>query len=415
MESDSLPLSSWMYFTTIFFLQLFHLFHNSLSLLESLWQREKKCGILFMKQEMRIWFQRMGFTLWELLGFSSHLFRVSTKVPHIPLLSGIFSENRQKWPSDVLLKGWSMPQKQWEECLDCLAKDHGSIWNQSGICDAMISSRYELRCHEDVIFGLLEYWCPETNTLVFHGERQPLLLKISWILLGFLFFVSWWQSLLRGIRWKLKKRWGNIERKCIGASWRKPTMGLGSSILWTRWVRAYRVFALRLSRFVLPSLPEHTIQKHDFAIAIHLSEGTKIALAPAVLASLWKNLRLLKEQAAAAAASGSITVSGPLQIVQQWAFERFPLLGPQCPNLLKHGEPRAARWHKLNSKISLPLTRSVLKVPDNFKWLPYADNLDNRHHSSYYKEDDLWFTRTNTKSKSYSTAHLENLFGWFDS
>jgi hypothetical protein len=52
-----------MYFTTIFFLQLFHLFHNSLSLLESLWQREKKCGILFKKQEMRIWFQKMGFTL----------------------------------------------------------------------------------------------------------------------------------------------------------------------------------------------------------------------------------------------------------------------------------------------------------------------------------------------------------------
>lgn len=144
-----------------------------------------------------------------------------------------------------------------------------------------------------------------------------------------------------------------------------------------------------MSSFVLPSLPEHTIQKHDFAVAIHLSEVTKIALAPAVLASLYKNLRLLKEQAAAAAASGSITVSGPLQIVQQWAFERFPLLGPQCPNLLKHGEPRAARWHKLNCKISLPLTRSVLKVPDNFKWLPYADNLDNRHHSSYYKEDDL--------------------------
>lgn len=139
----------------------------------------------------------------------------------------------------------------------------------------------------------------------------------------------------------------------------------------------------------MPSLPEHTIQKQDFAVAIHLSEGTKIALAPAVLASLYKNLRLLKEQAAAAAASGSITVSGPLQIVQQWAFEWFPLPGPQCPNLPKHGEPRAARWHKLNSKISLPLTRSVLKVPDNFKWLPYADNLDNRYHSSYYKEDDL--------------------------
>ncbi|XP_011040251.1 PREDICTED: uncharacterized protein LOC105136556 [Populus euphratica] len=188
---------------------------------------------------------------------------------------------------------------------------------------------------------MLDYWCPETNTLVFPWGEATITLEDIVNLVGL-----------------------PVLREQI------------------------RVFALRLSRFVLPSLPEHTIQKHDFAIAIHLSEGTKIALAPAVLASLRKNLRLLKEQAAAAA-SGSITVSGPLQIVQLWAFERFPLLGPQCPNLLKHGEPRAARWHKLNSKISLPLTRSVLKVPDNFKWLPYADNLDKRHHSSYYREDDL--------------------------
>eukprot|EP00258_Populus_trichocarpa_P033379 XP_024449398.1 uncharacterized protein LOC18095954 [Populus trichocarpa] len=218
-----------------------------------------------------------------------------------------------------------MPQKQWEECLDCLAKDHSSIWNQSGICDAMISSRYELRCHEDVIFGLLEYWCPETNTLVFPWGEATITLEDIVSLVGLPVLREPVTEPLRGIR---------------------------------------------------------------FAVAIHLSEGTKIALAPAVLASLYKNLRLLKEQAAAAA-SGSITVSGRLQIVQQWAFERFPLLGPQCPNLLEHGEPRAARWHKLNCKISLPLTRSVLKVPDNFKWLPYADNLDNRHHSSYYKEDDL--------------------------
>uniref|UniRef100_A0A6N2K9X1 Uncharacterized protein n=1 Tax=Salix viminalis TaxID=40686 RepID=A0A6N2K9X1_SALVM len=47
----------------------------------------------------------------------------------------------QKWPSGVLLKGWSMPQKQWEEWLDCLTKDHGSISNQSATCDAIISSR----------------------------------------------------------------------------------------------------------------------------------------------------------------------------------------------------------------------------------------------------------------------------------
>nr|TKR75492.1 hypothetical protein D5086_0000284980 [Populus alba] len=68
----------------------------------------------------------------------------------------------------------------------------------------------------------------------------------------------------------------------------------------------------------------------------HHGELTKIALAPAVLASLYKNLRSLKEQAAAAVL---LRVLLPFQVPCKWAFERFPLLGPQCPNLLKHGEP----------------------------------------------------------------------------
>ncbi|KAJ6950464.1 hypothetical protein NC651_004204 [Populus alba x Populus x berolinensis] len=120
----------------------------------------------------------------------------------------------------------------------------------------------------ETIGRLLEYWCPETNTLVFPWGEATITLEDIVSLVGL--------PVLRG---------------------------------------PYRVFALRLSSFVLPSLPEHTIQKHHFAVAIHLSEGTKIALAPAVLASLYKNLRSLKEQAAAAAAaSGSIAVSGPLQM-----------------------------------------------------------------------------------------------------
>ncbi|KAJ6950466.1 hypothetical protein NC651_004204 [Populus alba x Populus x berolinensis] len=41
----------------------------------------------------------------------------------------------------------------------------------------MISSRYELRCHEHVIFGLLEYWCPETNTLVFPWGEATITLE----------------------------------------------------------------------------------------------------------------------------------------------------------------------------------------------------------------------------------------------
>ncbi|KAK5834351.1 hypothetical protein PVK06_018228 [Gossypium arboreum] len=84
-----------------------------------------------------------------------------------------------------------------------------------------------------------------------------------------------------------------------------------------------------------------------------------------------------------------ITVSGPLKLLQLWAFEHFPSLGPTIPNTLKPGEPRAARFHRLNAKINLQLVTSVLRLPDNFIWRPYIVDLKNWVHPSYYKQTQL--------------------------
>lgn len=156
--------------------------------------------------------------------------------------------------------------------------------------------------------------------------------------------------------------------------------------------------SLWLSRFVFPSLSDsNVVGPHVFPIAIHLSKGTRIALAPAVLATLYHNLSLLKQQLEVVVSSSvkmkdssSVTVLGPLfQLVQIWAFERFPILAPNCPNELKLGEPRAARWHKLNSDAtSFSFIVSALKSEENFRWRPYAVDLKNWCFLSHYKENE---------------------------
>lgn len=160
--------------------------------------------------------------------------------------------------------------------------------------------------------------------------------------------------------------------------------------------------SLWLSRFVFPSLPEESIGKHVFPIATHLSQGTRVALAPAVLAGLYKDLTFLKQQTLCCIEE--ISVAGPFQLLQLWALERFQNILQAPPNALKPGEPRAARWHKVSSRINLPLMRSVVQLAGNFQWRPYAAALSNWCHSSYYKEEKICFV----DSTNFSYENLQS-------
>lgn len=142
--------------------------------------------------------------------------------------------------------------------------------------------------------------------------------------------------------------------------------------------------SLWLSRFVF--CLSTSITKEVFPIAALLSSGVKVSLGRAVLAGIYQNLRMLKDRAMAS--SDMISGSGPLRLVQLWGFERFPHLGPKQPNLLKPGEPRVARWHKLSFKIDLKLVKTVLSSVTNFLWRPYAENLENWRQPLYCRENE---------------------------
>ncbi|GKV42614.1 hypothetical protein SLEP1_g49997 [Rubroshorea leprosula] len=309
-------------------------------------------------------------------------------VPNTPLLFDIMSESLREWPKRLDVKGLYLPQKRWEEWIDRMAGKYARVWYQTGICDAILSSRYEIRGNKDLILGLLEFWCPETNTFVFPWGEATITLEDVMILGGLSPVGHPVTSPLKAKMLKAEEALSQKRRMMGRSRSKKATHGC--------WIKHFMeedaqheheaFLSLWLSRYVLPSLPEEVIKKHVFRVAIHLSSGKRIALAPAVLASLYRNLTLLKEQAMSSSLD-RITASGPLQLLHLWAFERFPSLGPSMLNTLKPGEPRAARFHRLNAKINLPLVRSVLRLADNFVWRPYVVDLKNWNHPSYYKDN----------------------------
>ncbi|TXG67704.1 hypothetical protein EZV62_008979 [Acer yangbiense] len=173
--------------------------------------------------------------------------------------------------------------------------------------------------------------------------------------------------------------------------WKKTFMGSGSEI-------EHEAFlAFWLSRFVLPTYS--VIVKAIFPIATHLARGTRIALAPAVLAHIYRDFSLLKEKIVSLtqldhfeneedSSALAITLHSPLQLlVQIWAWERFLELRPK-PNFIKLGEPRIAQWHK--TMLRVENVRTVLdSAEESFDWHPYAKTLKILNFPKFYAEKEI--------------------------
>ncbi|KAF2285795.1 hypothetical protein GH714_007819 [Hevea brasiliensis] len=236
-------------------------------------------------------------------------------VPNTPLLSENFSHNSTSWASKVLFKSWVRPHEKWEEWIDRLARKHGDIWNQTCIYDSILSSTYQIHCNRNLILGLAEFWCLETNTFIFPWGEATITLEDVMLIGGHLVtgepVTSPLTKALIKVEGAMKEKRNELlntrAKKTTHLAWMRHFMDVETEI-------EHVVFlALWLSRYVFPSLPGDTLRKEVFPLAIHQAEGKKMALAPAVLASLYRNLSLLKEQAVTS--QEAIIVSGPLQLV----------------------------------------------------------------------------------------------------
>ncbi|KAH7861313.1 hypothetical protein Vadar_024481 [Vaccinium darrowii] len=169
--------------------------------------------------------------------------------------------------------------------------------------------------------------------------------------------------------------------KASQGEWAKLFMESGSDI-------EHEAFlALWLSRHVFPN-SVNIISKNVLSIAIHLARGRRIALAPAVLSWIYRDLRLLKNAIfSKKKGNAGLNLWAPMQIVQIWAWERFPTLTPQ-PNLLKPGEPRMAKWNKLKKKNIENVGLALSSSGEHFQWRPYAITEKNWVFPKFYKESE---------------------------
>ncbi|KAK3027959.1 hypothetical protein RJ639_039426 [Escallonia herrerae] len=308
-----------------------------------------------------------------------------------------------KWPLKVAFVGWRNPQNQWRKWVRHMHSLHQLTWKKAGIHEAVMNSTYEIPRNDSLVFGFAEKWCCETNTFVFPWGEATITLEDVMVLGGYSVLGDIVSSPLETIEME------NIHKKLIQAhqevlrskarkadqsTWLAKFVGSGSEI-------EHEAFlALWLSRYVIPSSSATTVARIVFPIAVRLARGTKVGLGPAVLASIYRDLSLLKVSIVGSNNLGTIdsednvsevTALAPLQLVQTWIWERFPTLRPN-PNSTENDAPRMARWDKAKKvNSSLKKVRQALhSASEHFLWRPYAMAASRSSSCKLYQEKAEW-------------------------
>ncbi|KDP39099.1 hypothetical protein JCGZ_00856 [Jatropha curcas] len=339
---------------------------------------------------------------------TSNLERSSLSLPSLPP-----TFDPQNWPLSVNFHGWRHPQRKWSAWVRKMASFHKPTWKKAGIYEAILNSTYQIlknNLNNDLILGVAERWCPETKSFIFAWGEATITLEdmiiSGYSVLGSPVFNPNETEELKGVKEKLVQARVEIVRtsakKACQYLWLNKFMDSGSEI-------EHEAFlSLWLSRFVL-STSFDVICECIFPIAVHLARGTRLALAPAVLASIYRDLSILKECIVSfttlAADKGSeakddnksnlaVTIFSPFQLVLVWVWERFVKLRPK-PNLIKNGEPRLAIWNNLKCKSGQCGNENVrLNLDDSskesFKWRPYTKIVENWDIPKFYREQEMW-------------------------
>lgn len=317
------------------------------------------------------------------------------ELPFLPIPPKPTIPEVEKLPLIVKYRGRRYPQKNWKEWVDSLHSKHQSTWKKAGIYEAILSSTYQILRHNKLIVNVAERWCSETNTFLFPWDEATITLEDMMVLGGYsVLGDSISKPLETNDLWEIRDSLTEAYKQLTVAShgaWMHYFMGNGHKL------EHVAFLALWLSRYVFPASLYSNIGRNVFPIAIHLARGTRIALAPAVLASIYWDLSLLKENIDSARCMRNedkgdrlvLDLWAPFELVQVWIWERFPTLRP-TPNLIKDGEPRAARWHKVKKLNIEKLGLVIDSEGDGFQWRPYAAGLENWLSPKLYRNEEGW-------------------------
>ncbi|KAJ8622766.1 hypothetical protein MRB53_031295 [Persea americana] len=276
-------------------------------------------------------------------------------VPFRHLLTEPISPKLSKSTHKITFKGWRRPQRKWKQWVNLMLPRYAPTWKKSGIFDSIKASTCEIRRDPATILGLVESWCEETNTFVFQWGEATITLQDVLILGGFSVLGVSVNAPPKEEMREIEKRlveekrgfYRQKSKKATHAAWMNYYMGVDGE------VEHVAFLSLWVSRYVFPAQPFDTIGQYVFYIAARLAEGTRIALGPAVLASLYRDLGLMKRNMDNGAPAS--VVWAPFRLLQTWAWERFPSLRPKSqPN-------------------KLSFVRKVSKSKNDFQWRPYKE------------------------------------------
>lgn len=275
-------------------------------------------------------------------------------------------------PLRVSFSGWRLPNRNFKSWAKKMAALHKPTWLKSGIFEAIRASTYKIHKNPSLILSLAQKWCLETNSFVFPWGEATITLEDVNVLLGFSVlgssvFAPLESSELKEAVEKLEKRKQESMRQ---VSW------ISSFVDDEMEHEAFLV--LWLSKFVFPNKSCHPILSNVFPIAVRLARGERIALAPAVLASIYRDL----SQICGLSSPQNINLDSLFKLVQLWIWERFKSIRPEA-KVIPKGKHRVARWSGLEQRFE-----NVGHILfHDFDWRPYTEPLKNWNPPRFYLEE----------------------------
>ncbi|XP_058784210.1 uncharacterized protein LOC131658981 [Vicia villosa] len=342
-----------------------------------------------------------------------HFSKSSIQDSHfLPTHFSISSKTITNFPQEIRYNGWRPPTKEWKTWVKKLQPKFEHLWIQTGIYGAIKASTYEIKRDDELILELANRWCSKRNMFVFPWGESTLTLEDTNICFGYPFLgCSISNPLMNSEQVKVEEELmeartmfnGSKAKKVNQRAWMMYFMESESKV-------EHEAFLIYwLSRFVFPANSYDTISKSVLPIAILLAHGNRVALAPAVLSSIYMDLSLLNsvitKKDTTTLNSLRITIWSPFQLVQIWALERFLALKPH-PYTIGHGLPKVARWggvKVLNCK-NLKKDLDIAGFINGFLWQPY----ENSPSVEIYNQKDMWKCYNPWWKKSKSSEERDN-------
>ncbi|WOG96285.1 hypothetical protein DCAR_0415619 [Daucus carota subsp. sativus] len=288
----------------------------------------------------------------------------------------------------------SSPSEKWKIWVLSLKPKYQEIWKQAGIYEAIMASTYKIRKNTELILGLAERWCAETNTFILPWGEVTITLEDVMFLGGY--------SVLGALYLTPLADEGVGIFDCLKSAYDEVRLLSGGNVIASMWMEYFlrgskeleheAFLAMWLSRFVLVR-SYGNIAVHDFHVAIHLSRGKRIALAPVVLASIYRDMRVLQNSTVKYIKSQSQVrlrlILCHADLVHMWAWERFPKLRPS-PVVINTEEPRSARWNGVKIRKVRDVRKALDSEKDSFLWRPYVITSSNCTWSKLYRDSEQW-------------------------